>query len=143
LPAPLPDSVVWNEDVELAPLLRRSNFGQRELEGAERVEQYLGPFTYLDRLADVADDTAAPNVIRINALKQCVSLFVNVAAAGVFMFSDEIEWRVAGVMFVCALAGGLVGGRMASKIPAKYLRWLVVVLGVGLSIVYFAKVLRR
>jgi hypothetical protein len=69
LPAPLPDSVVWNEDVELAPLLRRSNFGQRELEAAERVELYLGPMTYLERLAAVADDSAAPNVVRINALK--------------------------------------------------------------------------
>ena len=68
-PPPLPDSVVWNEDVELAPLLRRSNFGARELEASERVEQYLGPMTYLERLAAVADDSTAPNVVRINALK--------------------------------------------------------------------------
>ena len=68
-PPPLPDSVVWDGDVELAPLLRRSNFGQRELEASERVEQYLGPMTYLKRLSAVADDTTAPNVIRINALK--------------------------------------------------------------------------
>jgi hypothetical protein len=68
-PPPLPDSVVWNGDVELAPLLRRSNFGQREIEASERVEQYLGPLTYLERLAAVVDDTAAPNVVRINAMK--------------------------------------------------------------------------
>ena len=84
----------------------------------------------------------ADELLRINALKQCVSLSVNVAAAGVFVFSGRIDWPVAGVMLVCALVGGLIGGKIASKIPAKYLRWLVVVLGVALSIVYFAKVLR-
>nr|MBA3501315.1 sulfite exporter TauE/SafE family protein [Deltaproteobacteria bacterium] len=76
---------------------------------------------------------------RINALKQCVSLAVNVAAAGVFVFSGRIDWRIAGVMFVCALAGGLIGGKLASRLPATWLRWLVVVLGVSLSIVYFAR----
>lgn len=68
-PPPLPDSVVWNDDVELAPLLRRSNFGQRELEASERVELFVGPLTFLDRLAAVVDDTTAPNVVRINAMK--------------------------------------------------------------------------
>ena len=79
------------------------------------------------------------HLLRINALKQLVSLAVNVAAACLFMFSHKINWAVAGVMFICALAGGLVGGKLGAKIPAKYLRWLVVVLGVGLAIVYFAK----
>ena len=76
---------------------------------------------------------------RINALKQSISLFVNVAAACVFVFSGRIDWPVAGVMFVCALAGGLIGGKFAAKLPAKWLRWLVVVLGVALSIVYFVR----
>lgn len=78
-------------------------------------------------------------LVRINALKQVVSLVVNVAAAFVFVWVDRVDWPVAGVMFVCALAGGLIGGRLATKIPAKWLRWVVVVLGVALSIVYFAR----
>jgi uncharacterized membrane protein YfcA len=81
----------------------------------------------------------ADDLLRINALKQCVSLFVNVAAASVFVWSGRIDWPIAGVMFICALAGGLIGGKLASKLPAKWLRWLVVVLGVALSIVYFAR----
>ncbi|HEX6063364.1 MAG TPA: HEAT repeat domain-containing protein [Longimicrobiales bacterium] len=87
LPAPLPDSVVWNDDVELAPLLRRSNFGQREIEAAERVEIFLGPMTYLERLAAVADDSAAPNVIRINALKL---LTHRVAVAELLVFNNAL-----------------------------------------------------
>src|SRR5436190_5003256 len=58
------------------------------------------------------------SILRINALKQCVSLVVNIAAASVFMFSGRIQWQVAGVMFVCALAGGLLGGKLAAKLPA-------------------------
>ena len=82
----------------------------------------------------------ADNLLRINALKQCVSLVVNVAAAAIFLFSGRIAWGVAGVMLVAALGGGLLGGRLASRLPAVWLRWLVVVLGVSLSAVYFVKV---
>jgi hypothetical protein len=67
-PEPLPDSVVWNVDPELAPLLRRSAFGTREIEASERVETFLGPVEFTRRLATVAEDTAAPPVVRINAL---------------------------------------------------------------------------
>ncbi|MBA3817978.1 MAG: sulfite exporter TauE/SafE family protein [Deltaproteobacteria bacterium] len=81
----------------------------------------------------------ADNLIRINALKQSVSLCVNVAAAVVFLTSGRIDWPIAGVMLVGALLGGVIGGKLASRIPASYLRTLVVVLGIGLSIVYFAR----
>ncbi|MDQ3365365.1 MAG: sulfite exporter TauE/SafE family protein [Myxococcota bacterium] len=81
----------------------------------------------------------ADNLTRINALKQSVSLCVNVAAAIVFLSSGRIDWPIAGVMLVGALIGGVIGGKLASRIPASYLRALVVVLGIGLSIVYFAR----
>jgi hypothetical protein len=76
---------------------------------------------------------------RINALKQLVSLVVNVAAAVLFLASGRIEWPYAGVMAGAALAGGALGGRVASHVPARVLRALVVVLGVALAIVYFVK----
>ncbi|MDQ3295346.1 MAG: sulfite exporter TauE/SafE family protein [Myxococcota bacterium] len=78
-------------------------------------------------------------LIRLNALKQLVSLVVNVAAAIVFMFSERIDWPVAGIMLAGALVGGVIGGKLASKIPARVLRWIVVVLGVAVAIVYFAR----
>lgn len=84
----------------------------------------------------------AENLVRINALKQTISLVVNVTAASVFAAIGHVVWPVAGVMFVGALAGGVIGGRLASKIPARHLRLLIVVLGLVLSAVYFAKILR-
>jgi uncharacterized membrane protein YfcA len=76
---------------------------------------------------------------RLNALKQLVSLVVNVAAAGLFLGSGRIDWTYAGVMAGAALAGGALGGRVASRVPARVLRMLIVVLGVALAIVYFVK----
>ncbi len=79
------------------------------------------------------------SLVRINALKQLVSLVVNVAAAALFLSSGRIAWAYAGAMAVAALAGGALGGRVASRVPARALRWTVVVLGVALSVVYFVR----
>ena len=76
---------------------------------------------------------------RVNALKQCVSLVVNVAAAAVFVVSGRIDWSFAGVMFACSLAGGTLGGKIATKVPARVLRWTVVVIAVAIATAYLAK----
>ncbi len=87
-PPPLPDSVVWNGDAELAPLLRRSAFGQRELAAADRVEQFVGPNEYVERLAAIADDSTVPNVVRINALKL---LTHRVAVSELLVFNHALD----------------------------------------------------
>jgi len=79
------------------------------------------------------------SLTRLNALKQTVSLVVNVAAAVVFLFSGRVHWPLAAVMFACSMAGGWIGGLVASKIPPAVLRWLVVTIGVAVSIVYFVR----
>jgi len=81
----------------------------------------------------------ADSLVRINALKQAVSLAVNVAAAGVFLVSGRVDWPIAGVMLVGALAGGALGGAIASKIPSSVLRWLVITLAVAVAIAYFVQ----
>ncbi len=72
---------------------------------------------------------------RLNALKQCISLSVNVAAAVFFLFSGLIIWPLALVMATGALAGGAVGGRIAGKINPVWLRWTVVVISSVVGIV--------
>ncbi|HEY0809207.1 MAG TPA: HEAT repeat domain-containing protein [Longimicrobiales bacterium] len=68
-PEPVPDSVVWNADPELAPVLRRGYLTERETEAAERIAQYIGVNEYIERLGEIAYDTANPWVVRANALK--------------------------------------------------------------------------
>jgi hypothetical protein len=79
------------------------------------------------------------NLIKINALKQTVSLVVNVFAALVFVVTGPVDWAMTLVMAGAALVGGALGGGLSTRIPPAVLRWTVVVIGVGVSVVYFAK----
>ena len=79
------------------------------------------------------------NLIRLNALKQLLSLCVNVAAAIFFLFSGQVYWLVALVMAVCALLGGTIGGKLAGKFKPEILRWVIVSIGVVVAVIYFVK----
>ncbi|HEX7843292.1 MAG TPA: sulfite exporter TauE/SafE family protein [Kofleriaceae bacterium] len=79
------------------------------------------------------------SLIRLNALKQTTSLTVNVPAAVVFALSGQVDWPIAGVMFAASLAGGAIGGAIASRIPAAVLKWAIVVASVIVAIVYLVK----
>ena len=79
------------------------------------------------------------SLTRINALKQSVSFSVNVAAATFFLFSGKVNWLVALVMAVGALLGGALGGRLAGRIKPATLRWIVVVIGFAVGIIYLVR----
>ncbi len=89
----------------------------------------------LAALAVILDDT----LIRINALKQSVSLVVNVTAALVFVFSGDVDWPIAGTMLAASLVGGAIGGAIASRIPVAVLRWTVVTLATVVAAIYLWK----
>ena len=89
----------------------------------------------LAALGVVLDDT----LTRINALKQTISLVVNVAAAVVFVGWGPVDWTITLVMAGGALLGGALGGLFSTKVPPQVLRLAVVVLGLAVSVVYFAK----
>lgn len=83
--------------------------------------------------------TLNDDLTRLNALKQAVSLTVNISAAIFFFFSGKIIWSVALVMAVGALIGGALGGRLAGRIKPSTLRWTVVTIGIIISIIYFVR----
>lgn len=89
----------------------------------------------LAMLAVVLDDS----LTRLNALKQAVAFATNVAAAVFFLFSGQVVWLAAAVMAVGALVGGVVGGRLAGRIKPSVLRYVVVGIGVIVSIVYLVR----
>jgi uncharacterized membrane protein YfcA len=78
------------------------------------------------------------SLIRLNALKQAISLTVNVSAAVVFAASGQVNWPIAGVMLAASLVGGALGGIIASRIPPAVLRWMIVVLAVVVASLYLA-----
>jgi uncharacterized membrane protein YfcA len=86
-------------------------------------------------LAIALDD----NLIRLNALKQALSLACNVAAAIFFLSSGRIDWVITGVMSGGALVGGVLVGALVSRIPARVLRWIIVTFAVGLATLYLVR----
>ncbi|MCP9927713.1 sulfite exporter TauE/SafE family protein [Cyanobium sp. CH-040] len=86
-------------------------------------------------LAVLLSDT----LTRLNGLKQALALGVNLAAALLFLGSDQLHWTAAVVMAVAALAGGALGGRLASRINPARLRAVVVVLGLAVALSFFLR----
>jgi uncharacterized membrane protein YfcA len=75
----------------------------------------------------------------LNALKQFVAFATNTAAAVFFLFSGQVVWSAAAVMAVGALVGGVLGGKLAGRIKPSTLRYVVVTIGVIVSIIYFVR----
>ncbi|HNW54254.1 MAG TPA: sulfite exporter TauE/SafE family protein [Bacteroidales bacterium] len=79
------------------------------------------------------------SLVKLNALKQAISLSVNVSAAVYFSFSEQVNWPVAIVMFFGSIVGGLFGGKTATVVRPVILRWAVVVIGFTVALVYLFK----
>jgi uncharacterized membrane protein YfcA len=79
------------------------------------------------------------SLTKLNALKQAVSFSVNLAAAIFFVFSGKVVWEAVLVMAVCALVGGWLGGKLAGKVKPSTLRWMVVTIGVVVTVIYLIK----
>jgi uncharacterized membrane protein YfcA len=77
---------------------------------------------------------------RSNALKQLLSLTINVVAALFFVFSGKVWWGLAATMAVGSWVGGVAGGRMATKLNPERFRLIVVVIGAIITAVYTVRV---
>jgi uncharacterized membrane protein YfcA len=86
-------------------------------------------------LAVVLED----NLTRLNALKQFIAFATNTAAAVFFVFSGQVVWSAAAVMAVGALIGGTLGGKLAGRISPSVLRYIVVAIGLVVSVIYFIR----
>jgi uncharacterized protein len=79
------------------------------------------------------------SLVRLNALKQAISLSVNVSAAIYFCFSDQVDWMIVAVMIFGSVAGGMIGGKTAMHIKPGILRWTVVVIAFTVAVIYFIR----
>lgn len=83
--------------------------------------------------------TLSGSLTKLNALKQAIAFATNVAAAVMFVFSGQVIWLTAAIMAVTALLGGAAGGKLAGKLNPTMLRWVVVIIGLGVAVYYFLK----
>lgn len=72
---------------------------------------------------------------RTNALKTLLSFGVNAIGVVVFLVTAQVSWAYAGILVVTSAAGGVLGARVARRLPAPALRAAVVVLGLVVAVV--------
>jgi uncharacterized protein len=75
---------------------------------------------------------------RLNALKGLLSLVISAVAVVYFALFAPVAWAAAAVMAVTSLAGGQLGVRLARRLSATALRWLVVAFGTAVAVVLLA-----
>ncbi|GAA2444328.1 sulfite exporter TauE/SafE family protein [Actinomadura vinacea] len=81
----------------------------------------------------------AEDLHRLNALKSALSLVVGVVSALSFAVFGPVQWLPVAVMSLAGLAGGRSGVVIARRVPPQRLRWLVVGVGLVLSIALFMR----
>jgi uncharacterized membrane protein YfcA len=79
------------------------------------------------------------DIHRMNAVKTFLAAAINGASVVKFVADDLVIWNYAGPMAAAAVLGGYAGARLARRLPAGYVRWVVIAIGFGLAAYYFAR----
>jgi uncharacterized protein len=74
------------------------------------------------------------DIHQLNAMKSVIVAGVNSAAAVVFLSKGAVDLAATAAMAVGAIAGSFGGATLARKASPDKVRWLVVAIGVGLSV---------
>jgi len=75
----------------------------------------------------------------MNALKSVLGMAINGVAVVAFVAARAIYWPQAVVMILGALAGGYFGAHYSLRLPQKWVRWFVIVVGAGMTVYFFVK----
>lgn len=73
----------------------------------------------------------------MNGLKLWISCIIALVAVARFALGGSIDWYHGTIALVGVTIGGYVAARLAYRIPAKLIRTLVIVYGVGLTAYFF------
>lgn len=71
----------------------------------------------------------------VNALKNLLSGTTGVVAMLIFIAKGMVAWPPTLALLTGALTGGYVGGRLARVVPEAVVRWIVIVVGVTVTLV--------
>jgi uncharacterized membrane protein YfcA len=76
---------------------------------------------------------------RLNGVKNVLALLANGSAAVLFIVASNVSWEVAGLIAAGSVAGGQIGGVVGRRLKPATLRVVVVVGGLAVAGLLFAK----
>lgn len=83
------------------------------------------------------------DINQMNALKVFLATLINGVASLIFLFSRvkdaKVDWKVASIMAVVSILGGFFGMAFSRKLKQPVLRAFILLIGAGLTGVYFWK----
>ncbi len=79
------------------------------------------------------------NINLMNGLKNILSFVVSAISVATFALAGIVLWQEAVVMMIAAVAGGYAGARLARVLPARVVRIIVIAIGFGMSVIFFAR----
>lgn len=77
------------------------------------------------------------NLHAMNAVKTVLASCINGVAVVTFIIAGAVFWPQALVMIVGSVTGGYGGASVARKLPPAGIRWFVIAVGLGMSVVFF------
>lgn len=75
----------------------------------------------------------------VNALKNLDSLVLSIVSVAAFAWAGAIVWQYALPMMVAATAGGFAGAHLARRLPMPWVRAIVIVTGVVMTLLFFLR----
>jgi uncharacterized protein len=79
------------------------------------------------------------NINQINALKVIATATANGIAVVTFIVEKQIVWKYCLLMMIAAALGGYLGARYSRGLNPRFMRMLVVTIGVGMAAYFFWK----
>jgi len=76
---------------------------------------------------------------RINAVKNVLAALVNLAAGIVFVFVADVAWLVVLLLAGGSIVGGVLGARVGRRMPAIWLRGVIVAVGIAAIVQILAR----
>jgi uncharacterized membrane protein YfcA len=73
------------------------------------------------------------------ANKNFLAMVMNASAVLIFLFSKLVNWQAAIALGIGGIGGGIVGSWLMYKVPEKFLRGFIVVVGAILTVWLFIR----
>ena len=83
--------------------------------------------------------TGESRIHTANAMKNLNSLVLSWLSVAAFVMAGAIAWRAGVLMMLAATAGGFFGARWSKRLPAQWVRVGVIVTGLMMTVLFFAR----